>query len=189
MEGGRGFPEFSCDWPAWVNQRSQPIPNQIHQQHKPTKPTGKWAKAISSWLFPAGGRLPLSSGPRASSPALAGRGAAAGVYHTPEGSPPGGLSGPGAWVLHSARPPQTTRRAHRVAVQLQGAHRRPCFELQEARFLVHLMEILSKLGSQPGNLLLHDGHTRPDLVDPPGLAGDMAGGGPEAVLQQEIPVI
>ena len=34
-----------------------------------------------------------------------------------------------------------------------------------------------------------DGHTRPDLVDPPGLAGDMAGGGPEAVLQQEIPVI
>ena len=46
------------------------------------------------------GRLPLSSGPRASSPALAGRGAAAGVYHTPEGSPPGGLSGPGAWVLH-----------------------------------------------------------------------------------------
>jgi len=30
------------------------------------------------------GRLPLSSGPRASSPALAGRGAAAGVYHTPE---------------------------------------------------------------------------------------------------------
>ena len=22
------------------------------------------------------------------------------VYHTPEGSPPGGLSGPGAWVLH-----------------------------------------------------------------------------------------
>ena len=50
------------------------------------------------------GRLPLSSGPRASSPALAGRGAAAGVYHTPEGSPPGGLSGPGAWVLHSALP-------------------------------------------------------------------------------------
>ena len=36
----------------------------------------------------------------ASSPAPAGRGAAAGVYHTPEGSPPGGLSGPGAWVLH-----------------------------------------------------------------------------------------
>ena len=33
-------------------------------------------------------------------PLLAGRGAAAGVYHTPEGSPPGGLSGPGAWVLH-----------------------------------------------------------------------------------------
>ena len=30
----------------------------------------------------------------------AGRGAAAGVYHTPEGSPPEGLSGPGAWVLH-----------------------------------------------------------------------------------------
>ena len=30
--------------PAWVNQRSQPIPNQIHQQHKPTKPPGKWAK-------------------------------------------------------------------------------------------------------------------------------------------------
>ena len=88
-----------------------------------------------------------------------------------------------------ARPPQTTRRAHRVAVQLQGAHRRPYWELQEVRFLVHLMEILCKLGSQPGNLLLHDGHTRPDLVDPPGLAGDMAGGGPEAVLQQEIPVI
>ena len=22
------------------------------------------------------------------------------MYHTPEGSPPGGLSGPGAWVLH-----------------------------------------------------------------------------------------
>ena len=33
-------------------------------------------------------------------PLLAGRGAAAGVYHTPEGSPPGGLSGPEAWVLH-----------------------------------------------------------------------------------------
>ena len=31
------------------------------------------------------GGLPLSSGPRASSPAPAGRGAAAGVYHTPEG--------------------------------------------------------------------------------------------------------
>ena len=30
---------------------------------------------------------------------------------------------------------------------------------------------------------------RPDLVDPPGLAGDMASGRPEAVLQQEIPVI
>ena len=81
------------------------------------------------------------------------------------------------------------KQAHRVAVQLQGAHRRPYWELQEVRFLVHLMEILCKLGSQPGNLLLHDGHTRPDLVDPPGLAGDMAGGGPEAVLQQEIPVI
>ena len=54
---------------------------------------------------------------------------------------------------------------------------------------MHLVEILSKLGSQPENLLLHDGHMRPDLVDPPGLAGDMAGGGPEAVLQQEIPVI
>ena len=51
---------------------------------------------------------------------------------------------------------------------------------------MHLMEILCKLGSQPGNLLLHDGHTRPDLVDPPGLAGDMASGRPEAVLQQEI---
>ena len=51
----------------------------------------------AGWLR---GGLPLSSGPRASSPAPAGRGAAAGVYHTPEGSPPGGLPGPGAWVLH-----------------------------------------------------------------------------------------
>ena len=24
------------------------------------------------------------------------------MYHTPEGSPPGGLPGPGAWVLHTA---------------------------------------------------------------------------------------
>ena len=61
--------------------------------------------------------------------------------------------------------------------------------IQEERSLVHLVEILSKLGSQPENLLLHDGHTRPDLVDPPGLAADMASGGPEAEHQQEIPVI
>ena len=51
----------------------------------------------------------------------------------------------------------------------------PCWELQEGRFLVHLMEILCILGSQPGNLLLHDGHTRPDLVDLPGLAGNIYG--------------
>ena len=55
---------------------------------------------LAEWLRPGRGGLPLSSGPRASSPAPAGRGAAAGVYHTPEGSPPGGLPGPGAWVLH-----------------------------------------------------------------------------------------
>ena len=61
--------------------------------------------------------------------------------------------------------------------------------VQEDRSLVHLVEISSKLGSQPENLLLLDGHMQPDLVDPPGLAADMAGGGPEAVLQQEIPVI
>ena len=54
---------------------------------------------------------------------------------------------------------------------------------------MHLVEILSKLGSQPENLLLHD-HMQPDLVvDPPGLAADMASGGPEAEHQQEIPVI
>ena len=57
----------------------------------------------AEWLRPGRGGLPLSSGPRASSPAPAGRGAAAGVYHTPEGSPPGGLPGPGAWVLHTDR--------------------------------------------------------------------------------------
>ena len=61
--------------------------------------------------------------------------------------------------------------------------------VQEDRSLVHLVEILSKLGSQPENLLLHDGHMQPDLVDPPGLAADMASGGPEAEHQQEIPVI
>ena len=54
---------------------------------------------------------------------------------------------------------------------------------------MHLVGSSPNWGSQPENLLLHDGPMRPDLVDPPGLAGDMAGGGPEAVLQQEIPVI
>ena len=56
----------------------------------------------ADWLRRGEG-LPLSSGPRASSPGPAGRGAAAGVYHTPEGSPPGGLPGPGAWVLHRGK--------------------------------------------------------------------------------------
>ena len=54
---------------------------------------------------------------------------------------------------------------------------------------MHLVEIFSKLGISARNLLLHDGHMRPDLVDPPGLAADMASGGPEAEHQQEIPVI
>ena len=71
---------------------------------KPSQVPRNWVGSRhSNWLRGLErreGRLPLSSGPRASSPAPAGRGAAAGVYHTPEGSPPGGLSGPGAWVLH-----------------------------------------------------------------------------------------
>ena len=46
------------------------------------------------------GRLPLSSGPRASLPALAGRGAASGVYHTPKGSPPGACLDQGLGSTH-----------------------------------------------------------------------------------------
>ena len=68
-----------------------------------SKPQETRISELAEWLRPGRGGLPLSSGPRASSPAPAGRGAAAGVYHTPEGSPPGGLSGPGAWVLHTGR--------------------------------------------------------------------------------------
>jgi hypothetical protein len=48
---------------------------------------------LGGWLAACvfcGGRLPLSSGPRASAPAPVGRGAATGVCHTPEGSPPVG---------------------------------------------------------------------------------------------------
>ena len=48
------------------------------------------------------GRLPLSSGPRASLPALAGKGAASGVYHTPEGSPPGACLDQGLGSTHLA---------------------------------------------------------------------------------------
>ena len=87
------------------------------------------------------------------------------------------------------RPPQTTRRGHRVAAQLLGAHRRPCWARSGGQVLVHLVGSSPNWGSQPENLLLHDGPMRPDLVDPPGLAGDMASGGPEAEHQQEIPVI
>ena len=45
--------------------------------------------------------------------------------------------------------------------------------IQEDRSLVHLVEILSKLGSQPENLLLHDAHTRPVRAPPLVLADDM----------------
>ena len=61
--------------------------------------------------------------------------------------------------------------------------------VQEDRSLCIWWRSSHKLGSKPENLLLHDGHMRPDLVDPPGLVGDMASGRPEAVLQQDIPVI
>ena len=61
--------------------------------------------------------------------------------------------------------------------------------VQEDRSLVHLVEILSKLGSQPENLLLHDAHTRPVRAPPTGLAADIPSGGLELELQQEIPVI
>ena len=61
--------------------------------------------------------------------------------------------------------------------------------VQEDRSLCIWWRSSPNWGSQPENLLLHDGPLRPDLVDPPGLAGDMASGRPEAVLQQEIPVI
>ena len=61
--------------------------------------------------------------------------------------------------------------------------------VQEDRSLCIWWRSSPNWGSQPENLLLHDGHMRPDLVDPPGLAGDMASGRPEAVLQQVIPVI
>ena len=54
---------------------------------------------------------------------------------------------------------------------------------------MHLVGSSPNWGSQPENLLLLDGHMQPDLVDPPGLAADMASGGPEAEHQQEIPVI
>ena len=60
------------------------------------------AEKLGSWLFLGRGEattVQWASRLLARS-SLAGRGAAAGVYHTPEGSPPGGLSGPGAWVLH-----------------------------------------------------------------------------------------
>ena len=74
--------------------------NRAPQRTQSQEPRNSALGFLLSGLERGEGRLPLSSGPRASSPALAGRGAAAGVYHTPEGSPPGGLSGPGAWVLH-----------------------------------------------------------------------------------------
>ena len=93
--------------------RNKPISNV-----KPVRAPDPEEDRISEagWLR---GGLPLSSGPRASSPAPAGRGAAAGVYHTPEGSPPGGLSGPGAWVLHKSM------RASKPASRLkEGAKRR-----------------------------------------------------------------
>ena len=50
--------------------------------------------------------------------------------------------------------------------------------VQEDRSLVHLVEILSKLGSQPENLLLHDAHTRPVRAPPLVLADDIDGMGP-----------
>ena len=97
-------------------------------------PSAKKLESRPNWLSGlerGEGRLPLSSGPRASSPALAGRGAAAGVYHTPEGSPPGGLSGPGAWVLHTSRhakynPVDSAGRSSDS--QCGGARRQPCGE-------------------------------------------------------------
>ena len=50
------------------------------------------------------GRLPLSRGPRASLPALAGRGAASGVWYTPEGSPPGACLDQGLGSTHACPP-------------------------------------------------------------------------------------
>ena len=52
--------------------------------------------------------------------APAGRGAAAGVYHTPEGSPPGGLPGPGAWVLHKRRGGRTQATRHWLIPKARG---------------------------------------------------------------------
>ena len=61
--------------------------------------------------------------------------------------------------------------------------------VQEDRSLCIWWRSSPNWGFQPENLLLHDGHLQPDLVDPPGLAADMASGGPEAEHQQETPVI
>ena len=71
---------------------------------------------MAEWLRAGRGGLPLSSGPRASSPAPAGRGAAAGVYHTPEGSPPWGPAwtrglGSTHWALSGVPQTRGTQRS------------------------------------------------------------------------------
>ena len=76
------------------------------------------------------GRLPLSSGPRASLPALAGRGAASGVYHTPEGSPPGACLDQGLGSTHAAAIAATMAR---LAAGRAGLHMPQMLRQTEAR--------------------------------------------------------
>ena len=76
-------------WCVWLESEL----GTIRSPQRQTEPSvNKLGSRHSIWLGGLErreGRLPLSRGPRASLPALAGRGAASGVYHTPEGSPPG----------------------------------------------------------------------------------------------------
>ena len=87
------------------------------------------------------------------------------------------------------RPPQTTRRGHRVAEQLLGAHRRPFWARSGGKVLGAFGGDPSKLDDLPKYLLLHDVHTRPVRAPPTGLAADIPSGGLELELLQEIPVI
>ena len=87
------------------------------------------------------------------------------------------------------RPPQTTRRGHRVAEQLLGAHRRPFWARSGGKVLGAFGGDPSKLDDLPKYLLLHDVHTRPVRAPPTGLAADIPSGCLELELLQEIPVI
>ena len=87
------------------------------------------------------------------------------------------------------RPPQTTRRGHRVAEQLLGAHRRPFWARSGGKVLGAFGGDPHKLDDLRKYLLLHDVHTRPVRAPPTGLAADIPSGCLELELLQEIPVI